>query len=241
MIDALVARIEPGTIRLNQKIDGITREQDGYRIAIAGGEALHADDIVFCTPAYVTGELVDGIAPELGQRLRALRYVTTATVSVGYRRDEVGHALDGYGFIVAAGEKRRITACSWSSTKFGHRAAGDRVLIRAFVGGARNEELAEQDESALIALVREELKATMGITAEPVMARAYQWRSSNPQYDVGHKQRVAEMERMASETPGIYLAGAALYGPGLPDCIQTSKNAVARIMAQKNTPTLETA
>ena len=241
LVSALQERIAAGTIRLNQKIERIEREPDGFKIAIEGEPAIHADDIVFCTPAFVTAELLREVAPRLAEKLNAVRYVTTATVSLGYRLAELEHDLDGYGFIVADGEKRRITACSWSSTKFSHRAPQELALIRAFVGGARAEHLAEQAPAALIAMVREELKATMGIAAEPVLARAYAWRFANPQYDVGHKKRVEEMERLAAETPGIYLAGAALYGPGIPDCIQTSKNAVGRLAAQLENEMMETA
>ena len=126
-------------------------------------------------------------------------------------------------------EGRRITACSWSSEKFAHRAPGDSVLLRVFIGGALAEDLAEQDESALIQLAREELQVIMGITATPILAQAYRWHKANPQYDLGHDQRIIEIERALTEFPGLHLAGAAYRGAGIPDCIQSGMNAARSI------------
>src|ERR1017187_7491750 len=115
----------------------------------------------------------------LASRLRKIRYVSTATVSLGFKRSQINHPLQGAGFIVPRSERRRITACSWSSEKFQHRAPDDSVLLRVFVGGDLAEDLAEQDEPALIDLAREELQAILGITATPVLAKAYRWHKAN--------------------------------------------------------------
>lgn len=126
-------------------------------------------------------------------------------------------------------EGRRITACSWSSTKFNHRTPQDRVLLRVFIGGALAEQLAEQDDEALVKLAREELRIILGITAEPVLAMPYRWHKANPQYDLGHDSRVAEIERSLANLPGLHLAGAAYHGAGIPDCIQSGINAAQTI------------
>src|ERR1039458_7461142 len=156
--------------------------------------------------------------------LRAIRYVSTATVSLGFKRSDIQHPLPGAGFIVTRSEGRRITACSWSSEKFAHRAPDDSVLLRVFIGGALAEDLAEQDEPALVQLAREELQAIMGITAAPVLAKACRWAQGTPQYDLGHSQRLFEIERCLAEFPRLHLAGAAYRGAGIPDCIQSGMN-----------------
>jgi oxygen-dependent protoporphyrinogen oxidase len=137
--------------------------------------------------------------------------------------------MQGAGFIVPRTEGRRITACSWSSTKFDHRAPEDCALLRVFIGGALAEDLAEQDESSLIQLAREELKIIMGITAEPVIASAYRWHKANPQYELGHEERMNELDRVLAGYPGLHLAGAAYRGAGIPDCIQSGTKAVKAI------------
>jgi oxygen-dependent protoporphyrinogen oxidase len=184
------------------------------------------------TPAYVTAELVRGLDPALAEALRVIRYVSTATVSLGFRRTELAHPLDGFGFVVPRSERRRIIACSWSSTKFDHRAPDGYALLRAFVGGAHAEHLAEQDEVTLVQMVREELRAMMGITAVPVLTKVYRWPKANPQYEVGHQERVAEMEQMAARHAGLYLVGSAYHGVGIPDCIQDGARVAEKILAR---------
>lgn len=231
--DALVRHIDPQHIRVNCRVQSIASEGQKYRIAVDDGSSILADNVVFTTPAYVTADIVQQLDPSLAERLRAIRYVSTATVSLGFRRSELTCPLNGFGFIVPASEGRRINACSWSSTKFSHRAPDDCVLMRVFVGGALAEHLAEQDEAALIELARKELREIMGITATPVLARAYRWHSSNPQYEVGHRELLAEIDNAADSHLGLYLAGAAYRGSGIPDCIQSGLNTALKITQQE--------
>ena len=229
MTDALAARLEPQQIRLNSRVRYVTRDTDRYRIEMADGSFLHADNIVFATPAYVTAEIIESLDPLLAKRLRAIRYASTATVSLGFRRSELNCELQGLGFIVPASELRRINACTWSSTKFSQRAPEDCVLMRVFIGGALSESLAEQDEAALIALAREELREILGITATPVLAKAYRWHKASPQYDVNHQALVRELEQIAAMHPGLYLAGAAYRGAGIPDCLTQARDTALKI------------
>jgi len=230
--DALVARLPEANRRTGCRALAVSRSAQRYRIDLSDGSCLLADDVVFATPSFVTADLVEQLDPVLAERLRAIRYVSTATVSLGFRKSEIAHPLQGAGFIVPPSEGRRITACSWSSAKFNHRAPEDCVLLRVFIGGALAEELAEQDEAALVQLGREELQVILGITATPVLARAYRWSKANPQYDLGHEERVREIERSLPNLPGIHLAGAAYHGPGIPDCIQSGTKAAAAIAAR---------
>ncbi len=230
--DALVASLPETNLRAGCSAQSVSRYTDRYNIDLNDGSSLLADDVVFATPSFVTADLLQQLDPTLADRLRAIRYVSTATVSLGFRRSEIAHPLQGAGFIVPQSEGRRITACSWSSVKFEHRAPEDCVLLRVFIGGALAEDLAEQDEDALIKLAREELQVIMGIDATPAVAKAYRWHKANPQYDLGHGERVAEIERSISRLSGLHLAGAAYHGPGIPDCIQSGTKAAQAIAAR---------
>jgi len=232
LADALIAQLPSQSLRPGCSALTVHPDGDRYRVVLGDGGCIVADDIVFATPSYVTADLVQQIDPMLACRLRKIRYVSTATVSLGFKRSEISHPLKGAGFIVPRSEGRKITACSWSSEKFKNRAPDDSVMLRVFIGGDLFEHLAEQDEPALIALARHELQAIMGITATPVIARAYRWHKANPQYDLGHGLRVAEIERTFANLPGLHLAGAAYRGSGIPDCIQSGMNAAHSIVAR---------
>jgi len=230
--EAIVDRLPPRSLRLNCRVKSVSPLGYGYRVALRDGTYLLADDVIFATPSYVTAELVEAMDPALAGLLRSIPYVSTATVSLGFRRGQIHHPLNGFGFIVPATEPRRITACSWSSQKFTHRAPEDCVLLRVFAGGALAERNAGLDDASLLQLAREELRTIMGIEATPVVARVFRWPRAHPQYEVGHGARVTAIETALQAHPRLHLAGAAYRGSGIPDIIQNAMNAAMNIAAK---------
>lgn len=230
--DAVVSKLDPKALRLNCRVLSVDTHIDQYRLALSDGSCILADDIIFATPANVTADLIQQIDSGLATKLRAIRYVSTATVSLGFKSSEIEFPLDGFGFVVPHSENRKITACSWSSSKFNHRTPEGCALVRVFVGGARAELLAEQDEARLVHLARQELRAIMGITATPVLTKVNRWYKAIPQYDVGHQARISEIDKIAAQHPGLYLAGSPYHGAGIPDCIQ-SADRIAQLITQK--------
>ncbi|MCL5110034.1 MAG: protoporphyrinogen oxidase [Chloroflexi bacterium] len=206
-------------------------EAGAYRVVLDDGGVLRADQVVLAVPARVAAELVRGFAGELSARLRSLRYVSTATVSLGYRRSSLSRPLDGFGFVVPTKEGRRITGCTWSSTKFDDRAPDGHVLVRCFLGGAVDETPALLPEDEMVALAREELRDLMGLKAEPVLSEVFSWRQAHPQYDVGHLRWLAEVEALAAQLPGLHLVGSSYRGVGLPDCIRSGKAAAGLVLS----------
>jgi protoporphyrinogen/coproporphyrinogen III oxidase len=239
LVEAIVARLNQDALVLNRCVMVVKREGDHqgdlgqYIVTLNDGARIHADEVVFATPAYATADAVQSINPELASRLRAIRYVSTATVSLGFKRSELAHPLDGFGFVVPRSENRKIIACSWSSTKFDCRAPEGYALVRAFIGGARAEHLVEQDDAALAEMAREELRAMMGITATPVLTKVYRWNKANPQYDVGHAGRIADIDQLVTQYPGLHLAGGAYHGVGIPDCIQDGARVAEQILERE--------
>ena len=234
LANALVTALPPQSLISGCCVLSVHPEDGQYRVILSNGGSILADDIVFATPSHVTADLVQQIDQLLASRLRGIRYVSTATVSLGFRRKDIRHPMRGAGFIVPQKEGRRITACSWSSEKFQHRAPEDCVLLRVFIGGAMAENLAEQSDEQLIALAREEIRTIMDIDAQPMLASAYRWHKGNPQYEVGHEQRLLEIERALAGLPGLHLAGAAYRGAGIPDCIQSGIKAAESVLARQN-------
>jgi oxygen-dependent protoporphyrinogen oxidase len=138
--------------------------------------------------------------------------------------------LRGFGYVVPRAEDRPVSACTWTSTKFDHRAPGDAILLRCFVGGPGQEALVDLDDDALTDMARAELAEIMGLQAEPVLTRIYRWRRANPQYDVGHLERVAEAHALAAQQGGLFIAGGAYEGVGVPDCVRQGEQAAGRII-----------
>ncbi len=230
MVDGVVSHLDRNSLLSGKSAVKVAQTGNGYDVTLSDGACIHADAVVLAAPTYATADLVQGLNPTLADTLRTFRYVSTATVSLGYKRSDLPHPLDGFGFVVPRSEQRKILACTWSSTKFDHRAPEGHVLVRAFIGGAHAEHLAEQDDETVINIAREEMRAMMGISATPVITRVYRWSKANPQYAVGHAERVAEVDRMAEQHTGLYLVGGAFHGVGIPDCIADGKR-VAELIA----------
>ena len=211
----------------------IRRTESGFEVDLhPGGETLKTDAVVLAVPAFAAARLTRSVSPVLSDRLSQVDYVSSATVSLGYRRTDIAgqHDLDGFGFMVPMSENRKIRACTWTSTKFDHRAPEDSVLLRAFVGGHQDAGAMDLDDTEMVRMVRNEVMQTMGLSAEPAVSRVFRWPNGNPQYDVGHLDRVDDMERLAAEVPGLYLTGSAYRGIGTPDCVKSAVETVAKIL-----------
>jgi oxygen-dependent protoporphyrinogen oxidase len=223
-----------GEVRLNSRVAEIRPATgSGFEVifADAGTQPLQTDLVVLATPAKITAPMLKSTLPALSTELEKVRYTSTATISLGYRRAEImsQHDLNGFGFVIPKREERQIMACTWSSTKFSNRVNDDHVLIRVFVGGSGHEALVDLSDEALVTLARMELLVTMGITAKPVMTRIFRWFDGTPQYDVGHLDRVATMEAMTEDLTGLYLTGSSFRGIGIPDCVKSALETVKQI------------
>ena len=230
LTERLVAQLNPAALLANLSVIAVKHDAGAYELTLSDGRRMQADAVVFAAPAYVTANLLNGMDATLASKLREIRYVSTATVSLGFKRTDIAHPLEGFGFLVPRSERRQIIACTWSSTKFDYRAPDDHVLLRVFLGGAHAEYLAEQDENAIVGMARAELSEMMGINATPVLTRVYRWHKANPQYEVGHGERIEEIDRLAALHPGLYIAGAAYHGVGIPDCIQDGARVAGQIL-----------
>lgn len=237
LVETLVPKLE-GDLRLGCRVTALRYLAPGFEVSFrhtsegsdeSEAQRLKTDAVVLAIPAYAAADMLESTAPKLAALLRQVRYVSTATVSLGYRRADLGPRQDfnGFGFMIPKTEKRTILACTWSSTKFDYRAPADGVLIRLFVGGDEQEHLVDTlSDNDLLALARAEAAATMGIRLPPLVHRIFRWPKGNPQYDVGHLDRVTSMERLAATIPGLYLTGSAFRGIGLPDCIKSALTTV---------------
>jgi oxygen-dependent protoporphyrinogen oxidase len=230
LVDALAARLT-GRVVTGRAVASLAHDPTAaqpYRVRLDDGTTMHADAVVVTTPAYAAAELVAPFAAGLAVALRAIRYVSTATITLAYRRADVSRTLAGYGVVIPRAEGRRVNAVTLSSVKFSHRAPEDHLLVRTFVGGSRTPEALALDDTQLEQLAREELTAILGISAAPAWCRVFRWIDANPQYDVGHLERLAALEAILPD--GLLLAGAAYGGVGIPDCIRQGQAAAVQAL-----------
>ena len=155
LVDALAARLTAADIRLRTPVARIERSPDGRWQMLTSGAAAPPesfDALIVATPAPAAAELLSDVDRELCTELRQIEYAGSAVVCITYRRSQIEHRLDGFGFVVPAVERRRIIATSFASVKFAGRAPADRVLFRVFVGGALQPELLKLPDDAVAAV-----------------------------------------------------------------------------------------
>ncbi len=228
IVEALINRVT-GDLRLSTPVSALELMSNGrYQMALGNGETLDADAVVLTTPAYVAADLLRPMTPEAADQLKAIRYVSTGTLSLAFRAEDIKRPLHGFGLVVPKSEKRPINAITVSSTKFDHRAPEGHVLLRVFFGGSRSPETMTYDDDKLLTVVRQELQDMLGIEAAPLFHRIFRWNKANPQYDINHLERITALENALPE--GIYVTGGAFRGVGMPDCVHQSQQTVNTLL-----------
>jgi protoporphyrinogen/coproporphyrinogen III oxidase len=231
LVDGLLANLERVDVRTGCAVERLSAVSGGYHVHLSGGETIDAGTVLLATPAYASADIIEPLDGSLSALLRRIPYVSTATISLGFRRAQLGRAEIGRGFVIPQVEGCELTAVTWASNKFAGRAPEDLALLRTFVGRAGREEAVELPDDELMALARRELRDILGIEATPEIARIARWRRAMPQYVLGHVERLARIDEHVAGLPGIFLLGAAYRGVGIPDCIEGGNQAADRAWA----------
>ncbi len=229
LVRALAGRLPPGSARLSARVVGLRREGERWRVGLADGSGLDADAVIVAAEAHQAARMVRSLDLALAHLLEAIPYASSATITLAYRRDEIRHPLDGFGFVVPRLERRPILACTFSSVKYPGRAPAGHALLRVFVGGAQDGGVLEEDDERIVAAVRGELGELLGITAPPLLTRLHRHPASMPQYQVGHLTTVEAIERRLKGHPGLALAGGAYRGVGISDCVHSGEDAASAV------------
>lgn len=219
LVDALVARLPEGCLRLGRRVAAVAPGKGGWKVICADGEALAADALCLAMPLRAAGALVADLATE------SVSYADCAVVNLGFRRGQVGHPLDGAGLVVPAVERLSLLSVSFSSRKFPGRAPEGHVLLRAFAGGALSPDVYAMDDAALAAAILVDLRRLLDLRGEPVLQEVARHPASMPQYAPGHLALIERLEARLRRHPGLALAGGHAHGAGIPDCIASGEAA----------------
>ncbi|HEY1126230.1 MAG TPA: FAD-dependent oxidoreductase, partial [Actinomycetota bacterium] len=226
LIDALTAFLGD-RIRCDMTVDAVDRVGHGYVIH-AGEAEFVADSVVFAAPAFATADLLEDLAPEAARVLRSIPHVSTGVVHLLYPEGTGDRLPESSGFVVPKG-KLAMMACTLVSRKWPERLFGDRAVVRCFVGGSGAEDILDQPDDAIAEGVARQLAAILPLPTEPAAWGLIRWTRSMPQYEVGHLDRVAAIERALA--PGTFLVGSAYRGPGIADCVRGGNEAAEAVRA----------
>jgi|SRR5882672_6030198 len=236
LTDKLAAALGQTSIRVNTAVESLNLEHEEtdpwpqWKVRTNRGESIVADAVCLALPAYVSAQLLRDIDQTLASELDGIAYASSVTINLAYKRENIPHPLDGFGFVVPFIERRSLIACTFSSVKFPGRAPQGHTLLRAFAGGALQPEMFDLSEAELLSRVRTDLGDLLGIEEQPLFAEVAKWERSMPQYHVGHLARVKRIQERVASLPGLALAGNAYSGLGIPDCIRSGEHTAVELV-----------
>jgi len=225
---ALGSRLVNGT-----RVNRISREGSEYVIdgTVAGtSRTWRAKEVVLAVPSPIAAKLVEPFAQMLSTELAQIPYAGLSVVSLIYRRSQIRHALNGFGFLVPRDQGLRILGAIWAGSVFPAHVPQDRALLRVMLGGARDPEGPMLSETRSIDIAHGDVsKALGGIDGAPMATRMFRHAKAIPQYVLGHPERLERIERERSRYAGLHLAGNAYRGIGVNDCVRESRALAERI------------
>jgi protoporphyrinogen/coproporphyrinogen III oxidase len=225
-------------LRTQVKITGISRQSSGLFDVRAegngGDQSLSANSLILTTPTDVTGKLLAQFDAAFESPLTSVPYAAVAVVSLGYRKSDIGHGLDGFGFLVPCSAGLRVLGTVWNSSLFPGRAPEGQALLTSFVGGATDPQASKLNTQELASLVHREISPLLSITNQPVFSNVAIWPRALPQYNLGHGDRLSVIAKLLARFPGIWLTGNYLRGPSIGSCVEQ-----ALAVAEEVTRTLQ--
>lgn len=230
IVQALLRQLPSDALHSQAEVTRLTRDGSGWNLYLGDGREFDADGVILALPSRHAAELLHETDTGLYEELAAIPHASSAVMNLAYRRSDVPHPLDCFGFVVPAAEGREIIACTFSSVKFPNRAPEGLVLLRVFLGGMLQQELLRSSDDVLLRIVRGELRDLMGIEREPLRTELARYPDAMPQYLVGHGRRVERIESLLGRHHGLALAGNAYGGVGLPDCVRSGEQAAERVL-----------
>ncbi len=222
--DRVVARTK--VVEIEQRVDktwDITAEYKGK------SAVYNADAVVIATRSMEAGKLLSSIDPLSSRMLERVEYAPLVVVYTGFKREAVGHPLDGIGCMVPSKEGLNILGTLWNTTIFGGRAPVGMVALTNYLGGRRRPDMVDKTDEELLSITLADLEKILGIRRSPDFVRIIRYPDALPQYAVGHQEILRTVEGLPDRIPGLFIAGSYLRGISVRDCISYGARLARRL------------
>jgi len=229
LADALAAALTPGTARTGAAVRAV-RPGASWSVEL-DDEVLQTDRVVLALPAAAAADLLDGLCEEAAAGLRSIPRASVATINLVWPTSALPRPLPGFGYVCPAVEGRFLSAATFTTNKYPGRAPADRVVIRGFAGGALGPSVDEMPDDGLVEAALRDLGELTGIRDAPVDVLTTRWIRTQPQYVLGHSDRVARVEDAVAGLAGLELTSSALRGVGIADRVVDAEAAVRRLLS----------
>lgn len=224
-----------GAVRKQARVVNLELDtQNNWRVRLAanGGELI-AQAVIICLPAEQTAQLLAPLAPAAATALRTIFYPAVASVACGFRREQINHSLDGFGFLIPRRCGIETLGTLFSSSLFPKRAPEGQILLTSFLGGARHiDGLNATNENEIAQRVIRDITPILGITGDPILQSVTLWQHAIPQYELGHLEKIATIDRALMQFPQIYTRANWRDGISVADCVRNARDFAIKIKHQ---------
>ena len=237
LVDILEENLGKTQVFLGRAVAKI--EPSGAHLAVIDSEGTKTiyDAVVLTVPAYVAADIIPEDLQAAKDLLKEIKYNSVATINLVFSQERIEKKIKGHGFVVAENEDLTISAATFLNNKWPFRAPEGYYLIRTFIGGGKKSYLAALSEEELVRLSVRDLNKALKLKAEPEEAYVTRFLNALPLYAPGHLEKVKVIFKEVSRIEGLFLAGSAYYGIGVPDCLRQGFEAaesVARFIQSRN-------
>jgi oxygen-dependent protoporphyrinogen oxidase len=222
LVRSLANKLGPALLT-DTKVAAISRQDtNAFDVRLEnrnGDESISTCSLILATPTDVTGTLLSRLDSSIETQLSSIEYAAVAVVSLGYRKQDVAHSLNGFGFLVPRSAGLRVLGSVWNSSLFPGRAPDSHVMLTCFLGGTTDPAATRLKPEEVVALVHREISPVLSIGSEPIFSNVTIWPHALPQYNLGHADRLAAAAKACSRFPGLWLTGNYLRGPAIGSCV----------------------
>jgi len=242
LVKALAASLDPA-VRTETSVRDIRRstsaQSTSYEVTLTAknsSQQITADNLILAASTDVAADLLRTLSPDISASLKPIEYAPIAVVSLGYPQSAIQHSLEGFGFLVPRSAGRRTLGTVWNSSLFPNRTPDGHVLLTSFVGGATDPTAISQPEAELAAVVHSELTPILEIQSSPAFSSVTLYRRALPQYNLGHSERLAAIQRLSAALPGLFLTGNYLRGPAIGSCVEQALAIAEAVLVRSKQP-----
>jgi len=238
LVSALAASLGPA-LRTEVSVTEIrlskTEHATKYELTLAANgstQQISTANVILATPTQTAANLLRVLHPECAPSLASIEYAPITVVSLGYPKSVVSHSLEGFGFLIPRSEGLRTLGTVWNSSLFPNRAPDGHALLTSFIGGTTDPQVVALSPDELASLVHKEIAPLLQISQTPTFSNVAIYPRALPQYNLGHSQRIAAIQKLSSEPPGLWLVGNYLRGPAIGACIEEAQSVSVEIRSR---------
>lgn len=223
LVDALVAKLPPGRLRLRTAAQRVEPCDSGWKVHLHHGQTLEAEKLVLACPGHISRQLLRDVDRSLFEGLSAVQFASCTTVTLMYPSTKTRVPERSFGFFCGKMESSSLVAANFMSEKFPDRFPREEMAIRVFLKGSDLQRAADQAHG--------ELERLGLVCCPPLRTWTYRYPEAMPQFRPGFHETKVRIQQSLKALPGLYLLGNAVGCVGIPDCVAQARATALEIYA----------